>query len=114
MTQAEKLEALIKRAIDNGGDLKLTPLSIHDYVKLCLKSPWQEQLLFGSHDFVKVLFGNGPNCAYCGEPPRNMHQSQCVEGSNIWPYLWQYHLQQAVISNDPIDYMYKAVFDDES
>jgi len=115
MTQAEKLEALLLKAIENGADLKLTPISVPDYAKLCLKSPWWEQLLFGSHEFVHALFGNGPNCAYCGVPPHNMHPNPCPEGNNIWPYLWEYHLQRAAILPTPssqIDYMYKAVFGD--
>lgn len=112
MNDTEKLTALLQRAIDNGADLKLTPLSIPDYAKLCLKSPWQEQLLFGGKDFAKGLFGDGPNCAYCNEPPHHTHPSPCVEGNNTWPYLWEYHLQKAVISSNPVDYLYKAVFND--
>lgn len=60
-----------------------------------------QELLFNK-DFSRALFGDGPNCSYCGLPPHNMHPNPCPEGSNVWPYLWEYHLQQAVIS--------KAVF----
>lgn len=137
MTQAEKLEALVRKTIGGGWDAfgtesqqidveevklvdgALQPDLVVDKpgVYVCIyrhHGTYSVAEVLFNHDFVRALFGNGPNCAYCNLPPHNMHPNPCPEGSNIWPYLWEYHLQQSVISDDPIDYMYKAVFDGEA
>lgn len=125
-TQAEKLEALVRKAVECGfvlpnksWDYKiqsdriiiLTSMAIGDdgYEEPGNWRVYTFEILF-NHDFARSLFGNGPNCAYCGLPPHSMHPNPCPEGSNIWPYLWEHHLQQAVISDDPIGYMYGVVF----
>lgn len=68
------------------------------------------ELIF-SCDFARALFGEGPSCAYCKLPPHSMHPNPCPEGSNIWPYLWEYHLQQAIVLpslSEQIGYLYNA------
>lgn len=127
MTQSEKLQALIQKAIENGfsfavlgqvGDVYCGVDGTASWAIIKLKDIHEEiwrvpsQVLIFNHDFARALFGNGPNCAYCAAPPHNMHSSNCIEGSNIWPYLWEYQLQKAVISSSSIDYLYKAVFND--
>lgn len=127
MTQSKKLGALIQKAYDNGWDVFNDPEDgyfigedkLHDWkgyeiadnlFVICNHHRTCANDFIFNHDFARALIGNGPNCAYCGIPPHNMHPTPCVEGSNIWPYLWEYHLQQAVISPNPIDCLYKAVF----
>jgi hypothetical protein len=51
-----------------------------------------ETVIF-SHEFARALFGEGHH-----------------EDDEYQPYNWTYHLQQAVISDNPIKYMYEAVF----
>jgi hypothetical protein len=121
MSQKDKLQALIQRAIDNGFSwdnyikamgyyLDTTPSSLFgQYLGFVVPKEIVYVLIF-NHDLAKALFGNGPNCAYCSEPPHNVHPSSCPEGNNIWPYLWEYQLQQAVLANNPIDYMYEVIF----
>jgi hypothetical protein len=57
-------------------------------------------VILGDHDFARALFGEA------GQKP----------GEQDWPftYVWEQHLALAVISDNPIDYMYKAVFGGES
>lgn len=115
MTQAERLEALVRRAIENGwrGDLLHATVKEQNNVVWLeneLGEEWSVFDIIYLHVFARALFGNGSDCAYCGLPPHHVHPRPCPEGSNIWPYLWEYHLQQAVISEDPIGYMYKEVF----
>lgn len=62
------------------------------------------QVIIYDHDFAKALWGKGPNCAICGVEPGMQHPRPCPE-TIIWPHLWQYHLQQMVIAEDPFKYL---------
>lgn len=123
MTQAEKLEALVRKAAGQswvypgkeiGLDLDRDMRFSDNRMIWTGDDWWSWQEIIFNHGFARALFGDGPNCAYCGFGPHMMHPRPCIEGSNIWPYLWEHHLQQAVVSDDPIDYMYKAVFGEET
>lgn len=101
MTQSEKLQSLLQKAVDNGWDefghkgvYKIAHYypTIYGTIYVCTpytdKHTYKEfrtqsssQIIF-NHDFAKALFGED----------------------------WKIHIQKAVISEVPIDYLYKAVF----
>lgn len=62
---------------------------------------YDSEILF-NHDFARALFGE--------RETRSMNQAF----ETITKLGWQDRLQAAVISNNPVDYMYKAVFGDNS
>lgn len=125
MTQAEKLEALVRRAFENSwegfghcrgavlpwyivsaGQMP-TPKVVESWVPkntLLIAGlddyyfVW-ERVLFDREGVARALFGDGPYYKL-NDPKRTVRK------------LWEHELQQAVISKDPIGYMYKAVFGD--
>lgn len=71
----------------------------------------KETILF-SPAFTKALWGDRMlKCVYCGieQYPGHLHRNPCPYAANpvILPY--QYHLQQAVISDDPLNYFYEHI-----
>lgn len=89
MSQDAKFNALIKKAQANGWKWDEYYDGGYPYYPL-----WQ-------HSFARALFGEEEDgtefvAGIYGEQPK---------------YRWKYHLQQAVISKDQVDYMYEAVFD---
>jgi len=161
MTQAEKLKALIQKAIDGGwaywlheGVAKfevIQPVDMLECLVIFTLGSYSQQVnqqhIIFNHDFAKALWGERSlttshahklppgrkygdhadgtkhsskdlerifseyKCERCGKPVRTLKQLEATcftEGkTNVG---WQYHLQQAVISKNPIDYMYEAVF----
>lgn len=117
MTQAAKLEALVRRAVECGlkgpipyanldADTKYTFIRSEGLVEvLTAPKPISQRWLFGifNHDFARALFGEEP-CEF--DSMMIVMQSPPVE--------WIYHLQRAVISDNPMDYMYKAVFGEDN
>lgn len=100
MTQAEKLEALVQRAMQNGWDFRTYSYEGRDewptfYLDSEQYSP--ADILFDL-GFARALFGS-----------KIGNYLNKVLGEVVDPE-WKYHLQQAVISKDPIDYYYKEVF----
>lgn len=106
-TSTQKLEALVKRAIEKGWSPSMDasrPWTVEDvlgwYNMLTISRAWDEdnwkKFIF-SHDFARALFGEE---MVAKKYPMCEHSKPA----------YQYNLQQAVISDDPIDYMYKAVF----
>jgi len=53
-----------------------------------------------NHDFAKALWGEDDVCNYCGT---NKHDAYCERQGNC--QAWEYHLQNMVISPDPIAYL---------
>ncbi len=109
MTQAEKLEALVRKAVEGGykNDYRWSFANGHlnnedeDYAH-----PYP--LIF-NHDFARALWNNDSHMI------QNAIDEAIENGTNKTRVLrptWEHHLQQAVISEDPIDYMYKAVFNE--
>lgn len=108
MTQAQKLEALMQKAKQNGWsqwDAWEVEEDAKGYLK-CVQLPYNaaveyvfdlERIIFNK-DFARALFGG--TIQYCGCP-------DCEGGDTP---AWQYHLQQAVISDNPIDHYYEQVF----
>lgn len=114
MTQSDKLQALIQKAIENGWDVppifSVIDNSNEDVIMFDITfsadeewAGWEPSLntVLFSHDFARALFGEESD------------GTEFVEGMfGEQPKLrWKYHLQQAVISEDPIDYMYGIGFD---
>jgi hypothetical protein len=124
MTRVKKLEALIQKAIDGGWDFDglLAPMDPGkyeviapfggDYLRIKTTS-WSGEESFEninaviySKNLAKALWGNG-EISICGN---SAPFDDVVTGREV---AWQYHLQQAVIAEDPISYMYEAVFGKE-
>jgi len=59
------------------------------------------ELIF-SHDFAKAFWGKGDRVV-------KEHCPGCECGGDIYQQKWKHHLQQAVISEDPIDYYFKKI-----
>lgn len=158
MTDAEKLEALVRRAVDDGWDImdkyEATKIDVKEDVfaenyivaflteadakEILQRTFFYTDVLF-NHDFARALFGEKihtfltvhvTNPDLLKEPVGGMKIGTSESGANgvveIDPgvenvYLefhgnslpsqeFQYQLQQAVISDDPIGYYYKVVF----
>jgi len=80
MSNAEVLDRAIAKANGNGWKGSVVYPGVY-------RSP--EQLIF-SHDFARALWGKEAPNSYC--------QSNGFE-------MWQYHLQQMVIADEPIAYL---------
>lgn len=109
MTEAEKLEALIKKAVENGFvGVEQSINTPKSYAEHLLDWPFGEYDLIFRKDFARALFGEqGFGGEFTGKYP-NPHLDKRGGAQRGW----QYHLQQAVISVDPIGYMYGVVFGD--
>lgn len=124
LSQAEKLEALIRKAIDSGWTPGSPGWAIRGngiyYIGDVTITREDFATLIFNHDFARALFGEDVL-----QNPTRLQDGTYRSGDTyldekeqlikVKPLLlaWQYHLQQAVISNVPIDHMYKAVFGDE-
>lgn len=123
ITQSQKLEALMQRAIESGWELGECPPEIititNDTVTLAywvdyiegedeakITEEWQFERLIFNHDFARALFGEWPQLMK-GVIPNGLKSVTDIP-------RWQYYLQQAVVSDDPISYMYEAVFGNTS
>ncbi len=96
MTKQQKLTKLIEIAIENGLKtpfLEKEVLTINcgrQFGKNHSLTLWRNGLLL-SHDFAKAIWGEEDGTG--------------LEGVNF--PKWQMHLQQAVISDDPLEYYWK-------
>ena len=127
MTNSEKLQKLIEKAIEGGWESGHWTTSLWlpgDYSKNIAESTLGmhhvNELIF-NHDFAKALVGDTPVELYFDD---GGIKHQFMGGSLSYPYdeggsvqfvcpKWEFHLQQAVISDDPISYMYEVVFKDQ-
>jgi len=131
MTQAEKLEALVQKAIDGGWEcFGLIPMmnSVHkgvwevEYEEPDLRLYFRnlgrtrlydsnglkvdENSIIFNHAFARALFGE-----------KLVDHQEVDNDGNAWNFstlAYQYYPMQAVISTDPISYMYKAVLGETS
>ncbi len=120
MTNTEILTKTIQKAIEGGFkarsedfkvDDRLIDWEVADGVKINIG---YEQLVY-MHDFAKALWGEAGQHAFGHtEPAQDGHkcwgwQRLKAAKSVIVPLVciptWQYHLQQMVISDDPIKYL---------
>lgn len=117
MTDARKLEALIQRAIEGGWDVpigakfvRLVP-PFEDYIEFTSEhqKEYHESVyaVLFQHSFARALFGED-------QLFREEHEDDPDIPFVFLGLRWQYHIQQAVISPNPIAYMYEAVFGNPS
>lgn len=105
MTQAEKLEALVRKAASFGFEVN------RNQVELALENVRNGAEIFRndyfailfSHAFARALFGDLEEEYFIGSS-KYLHQAK------VRLPAYEARLQQAVISIDPIDCMYEAVF----
>lgn len=116
MTQAEKLEALVRRGIKRGLQAETVKIE-NGYIVLktwkghkdnCRNDAYRSlEILFDQKlGLARALFGEYGPCSFYVPAHEPYDEPDSIE-------YFQYRLQQAVISDDPIDYMYKVVFGDE-
>lgn len=111
----KKLEYIIKYAESKSID-------IHNLLKYTKKG-WTlkkivEDLLWGneyyrllfSHDFSKAVYTEKWICSDCGKPLKTKKcGTKKMIGHAYSVISWQYHLQNCVISDDPISYYYDYI-----
>jgi hypothetical protein len=111
MTNTEKLTKIIERAIENGWD----SFDATDWFKVYEARNGRIQVEFRPHvnamglfyDYTAIVFGHEFSQSLWGKLPK------------IWDteddYLenWQFQLQEAVISKDPIEYIYSSIYGEE-
>lgn len=118
MTDAQKLQALIRKASWFKATDSWNVEVINDRLFVGTETEWHTDEDFGlakhmyswqeiifDKDFARALFDNSKYecCDY----------STCEGNREVPLQWWQHKLQQAVISDNPIDYMYKEVFSNE-
>lgn len=114
MTHQEILTKAIEKAIANGWDW-LAPFvvdtgdelgSIHDglMVKFGDELVNIEAVIY-DHDFAKALWGEDP-AMFADEDIAKGEYGMATMTGQAW---WQYHLQQLVISEDPIHYLEQRI-----
>lgn len=124
MTQAEIMEVVIQKAVDNGWrpDV-LTTGSAKDRARYVVKRPSQLYGVLFSHDFARALWGDAPvtidnGCAH--DPQLNEDTDELSEYwrshfLNSWVYDipdWAFHLSKMVLADDPIEYLGENLVDD--
>lgn len=110
MTQANKLERLISKAIEGGWETPtMAPIEQclvrTGYIEVLLRGGAYYFVLF-NHDFAKALWGDG-------DVPTDMDYYKGKAEVGFYDFggkLYLYHLICAVVASDPIDYMYEVVF----
>lgn len=106
MTQAQKLEALIERAIEGGWSkygvnaANIAQEAMHD----CYEPEYSIFDVLFDKDFAHALFRGGPVGATVLERVGSDYEE------TTWGYEYEAQLQVAVISDNPIDYYYEQVF----
>jgi len=109
MTQEEKLKKVIEhvgwgKKTMPADDVNNKDCHFENYTGF----DWQCVLEFKS--YYSLLFNHDFAKAYWGEDsPKIMVKIDIGIGTHQDLEQWQYHLQQAVLSEDPIDYYYKNV-----
>lgn len=117
LTDAQMLEALVQRLVEL--DVLHAEATVEERSGVQGVYEWGDwysatSLIF-RHDIARALFGDRGDdyCNECGlisdGSDYDFHMSNCSDRSVIIPYR-HYRLQQAVISTNPIRYMYEAVF----
>lgn len=101
MTQAEKLERLIQRAIDGGWEPEDWVQGPQHLVQSLFQLDKVNTVIF-NHEFARALFGEFP--VFIADEDIAKDTLGRVTMSGL--VEWQHHLQSAVISPDPISYMY--------
>lgn len=126
MTQSEKLQKVIERAVKNGWKWRGYPenpeLIIGQYYGVGRVE--SEEVLIFSHDFAKAYFGEDNICQDCGIIPsqknvevngmiyHRLYECKCGSIAQFIPYpSWQFHIQQLALTPplERIDYLYNFI-----
>lgn len=119
MTKQEKLTKLIEMAVENGykfpvhgkfeGVMK-DALTGEYYVSLssgAIEVSLSIAGIFNSHKFAKAIWKNAGDTVVHGEgEPVAMVTTIRLSGNILTP-SWEWHIQRAVISDDPLEYYWK-------
>ena len=105
MTKQQKLTKVIERAVERGYGWKYDELPIwrdaSRKIYVVDREGYNQPLTTKDTEFYKLIFSHDFAKHYWGEKPFPR------ESKPPFLMLWQYHLQQAVVAKDPIDYYYK-------
>ena len=104
MKPEQQLKAVIEKGENNGWiKLKEYPnISAENLAIDICAHIGQERKLLLSHNFAKAYWGEDyGNCDKCGAG--NINDCSCVDAGTI--ERWQYHLQQAVLEEDILQYL---------
>lgn len=108
MTQSQKLEALIHKAVDGGFDKGVAASWIR---QLITDDPETTRrfapMLIFNHDFAQALFGE-EELGIANTEGFDNGAAQMF--SRIIKPGWKRQIQNMVIADDPIDYAYNSVF----
>lgn len=108
MTDQQILTKAIEKAIDGGWNTNRRAEALADSI---INDSTYDQLepLIYNPQFAKALWPwrDDSKCPYCdiAFPGSLMHPRPCPLADGFFPFLWQYHLQQMVIAEDPIKYL---------
>jgi len=119
MTDKEVLQKAIEIAIDNGYRNRIMMNGSGNSIIMENGDLITPNHLILSHEFAKAFFGNKThkknscdiidNCT-CGELTYHYYETyEKGEVRNCTEYCWQYHLQQMVLEENPIDYLRKFI-----
>jgi hypothetical protein len=102
MIDAEVLKKAVEKAVGNGWDKGKNVLCFHI-------ENFVEMIVF-DHSFAKAFWGEGET-VFSREPLKEHFQSRRYGSFGRVVHLpdWQYHLQQMVLYENPIDYLRKFV-----
>lgn len=115
LSNKEILEKAIQKAIDGGwnwvgleADIWQNRLSANDRkgVVTALSNPEGDvfKAVIFNHDFAKALWSKSASmCGGCHRHHETYSDCDCGFGNDL--FVWQYHLQQMVIGDDPIKYL---------
>jgi len=124
MTKADKLKKIIEYAVERGYDKHLGSAWIKWIKDEPPPSHNNYYILLFDHDFAKAVFGEGMNidytkpCPHCGGKLKisnptgkcsHIHYPEACDVCSAYYIDWADHLQQAVISKDPINYYYQYI-----
>jgi len=114
MTNENKLKKIISFAVERGWNKfghKKWKVETDKHVVLDIFSFSEKEILF-SHSFAKAVFGEDWSMAIDVQTriiPMKVEDADLARNHHQALDKWQYHLQQAVISEDPIQYYYDYV-----
>ncbi|SRR5216117_2653137 len=111
MTSQEKIERLMEKAMQNGWDGSLKGIVIGKGESARTAT---YNLIF-NHNFARALFGEEERKDPVFVPKEQRRGSKFTGDAFeiVTKKSWSRHLQEAVVSADPVSCMYKAVFGDD-
>jgi hypothetical protein len=124
MKNEDKLKKVIEKAVSRGFQYTSIPafvakqnvwrIAFGRYGLITVTNQGKRNLVCGyetilfSHDFAKAYWGEAKVCFYCGDYGSGLRKCLFDVSTKQVP-AWQYHLQQCVLSDDPIDYYYQFI-----